>query len=186
MQPLFAYNALIWKNTITILTLILFVVFLVRISYLFAVSGKHLLKSNQGFEYQQQARDIRSSFCRLSRRCGAFSRPGGLRPCIYWAAARGNRRPAENRALCACRWPLLRQRCWAHSASYPFGAPRWGSWRVPPASISGCVRCGDFACVWTRSLTRPVSRTIRLWTPFLASTTSCNTKWRYPFLHLMK
>ena len=62
MQPLFAYNALIWKNTITILTLILFVVFLVRGLYLFAVLGKHLLKSNQGFQYQQQARDIRNSF----------------------------------------------------------------------------------------------------------------------------
>ena len=63
MQPLFAYNALIWKNTITILTLILFVVFLVRGLYLFAVLGKHLLKSNQGFQYQQQARDTRNSFC---------------------------------------------------------------------------------------------------------------------------
>ena len=62
MQPFFAYNALIWKNTITILTLILFVVFLVRGLYLFAVLGKHLLESNQGFQYQQQARDIRNSF----------------------------------------------------------------------------------------------------------------------------
>ena len=62
MQPLFAYNALIWKNFITIVTLILFVVFLVRGLYLFAVLGKHLLKSNQGFQYQQQARDIRNSF----------------------------------------------------------------------------------------------------------------------------
>ena len=62
MQPLFAYNALIWKNTITILTLILFVVFLVRGLYLCAVLGKHLLKSNQGFQYQEQARDIRNSF----------------------------------------------------------------------------------------------------------------------------
>ena len=62
MQALFAYNALIWKNTITFLTLILFVVFLVRGLYLFAVLGKHLLKSNQGFQYQQQARDTRSSF----------------------------------------------------------------------------------------------------------------------------
>ena len=66
MQPLFAYNALIWKNTITILTLILFVVFLVRGLYLFAVLGKHLLKSNQGFQHQQQARDIRNSFSRPS------------------------------------------------------------------------------------------------------------------------
>ena len=62
MQPLFAYNALIWKNTITILTLILFVVFLVRGLYFFAVLGKHLLKSNQGFQYLQQARDTRNSF----------------------------------------------------------------------------------------------------------------------------
>ena len=55
MQPLFAYNALIWNNTITILTLILVVLFLVRGLYLFAVLGKHLLKGNQGFQYQQQA-----------------------------------------------------------------------------------------------------------------------------------
>ena len=62
MQPLFAYNALIWKNTITILTLILFAVLLVRGLYLFAVLGKHLLKSNQGFQYQQQARKISKLF----------------------------------------------------------------------------------------------------------------------------
>ena len=62
MQPLFAYNASLWKNTITILTLILFVVFLVCGLYLLAVLGKHLLTSNQGFQYQQQARDIRNSF----------------------------------------------------------------------------------------------------------------------------
>ena len=61
MQPLLAYNALIWENTITILTFILFVVFLVRGLYLFAVLEKHLLKSNQGFQYQQQARDTRNS-----------------------------------------------------------------------------------------------------------------------------
>ena len=48
------------------------------------------------------------------------------------------------------------------SASYPFGAPRWGCpWRVPPASVLGCVRCGGWR-VRTRSLTRPVSRTVRL------------------------
>ena len=63
MQPLFAYNALIWKTTITILTLILFVVFLVRGLYPFAVLEKHFLKSNQGLQYQQQARVIRNSFC---------------------------------------------------------------------------------------------------------------------------
>ena len=91
-----------------------------------------------------------------------LSHPGGLRPRLYCVAARGTRRPAENRAHCACRWPLPRRGRWARSASYPFGAPRWGCpWRVPPASVLGCVRCGVL-CVWTRSLTRPVSRTVRL------------------------
>ena len=82
---------------------------------------------------------------RLSRRRGAFPHPGSLRPRLYWAAARGTRRPAENRAHCACRWPPPRQGRWARSASYPFGAPRWGCpWRVPPASVLGCVRCGGW------------------------------------------
>ena len=98
---------------------------------------------------------------RLSRRRGAFPHPVGLRPRIYWAAARGTWRPAKNRALCACRWPPPKQGRWARSASYPFGAPRWGCpWRVPPASVLGCVRCGCLR-VWTRSLTRPVSHTVR-------------------------
>ena len=45
--------------------------------------------------------------------------------------------------------------------SYLFGAPRWGCpWHVPPASVLGCVRCG-WLCVRTRSLTHPVSRTVR-------------------------
>ena len=67
----------------------------------------------------------------------------------------------KNRAHCACRWPPPRQGLWARSASYPFGAPRWDCpWRVPPASVLGCVRCGGWR-VWTRSLTRPVSRTVR-------------------------
>ena len=85
---------------------------------------------------------------RLSRRRGAFPHPGGCRPRLYWVAARGTWRPAENRAHCACRWPLPRQGCWARSASYPFRAPRRGCpWRVPPASVLGCVRCGSSACV---------------------------------------
>ena len=99
---------------------------------------------------------------RISRRRGALPHPGGFRPRIYWAAARGTRRPAENRAHCACRWPPLRQGSWARSASDPFGAPRWGCpWRVPPASVLGCVRCAGWR-VWSRSLMRPVSRTVRL------------------------
>ena len=85
-----------------------------------------------------------------------FLSPGGLRPRLYWVAARGTRRPAENRAHCACRWPPPRQGRWARSALYLFGAPRWGCpWRVPLASVLGCVRCGGWR-VWTRSLTRPV------------------------------
>ena len=84
----------------------------------------------------------------LSCRCGVFPRPRGCRPRLYWAAAQGTWRPAGNRALCACRWPLPREGRWAHSASYPFGAPRWSCpWRVPPASVLGCVRCGGLACV---------------------------------------
>ena len=53
---------------------------------------------------------------RLSRRCGAFSH--SPRPRLYLVAARGTWRPAENRALCACRWPLPRQGRWAPSALY--------------------------------------------------------------------
>ena len=85
---------------------------------------------------------------RLSRRCGATPHPGGCRPQLYWVAARGTWRQAGNRAHCACRWPLPRQGRWARSASYPFGAPPWCCpWRVPPASVLGCVRCGGLACV---------------------------------------
>ena len=74
--------------------------------------------------------------------------PRGLSPEVYWVAARGTWRPAENRAHCTCRWPLLRPGRWARSASYPFGAPQWGCpWRIPPASVLGCVRCGGLACV---------------------------------------
>ena len=71
---------------------------------------------------------------RLSHRRRAFSHPGGCRLRLYWVAARGTWRPADNRALCACRWLLPRQGRWARSASYPFGAPRWGfPWRGPLA-----------------------------------------------------
>ena len=98
---------------------------------------------------------------RLSRGPGAFPHPGGLRPRYYWAAAQGTRRPAENRALCACRWPPPRRGRLARSALYPFGALRWGCpWRVPPALVLGCVRCGGWR-VSTRSLTRRISRNVR-------------------------
>ena len=98
----------------------------------------------------------------LSRRCGAFSYPSGLRPRLYWVAAWGTWRPAEIRARCACRWPPPRQGRWARSAAYMFGALRWGCpWRVPPASVLGCVRCSDLRA-WSRSVTCPVSRTVPL------------------------
>ena len=97
---------------------------------------------------------------RLSRRQGAFPHPRGLRTRLYRVTVQGTRRPAENRAHCACRWPEPRQGCWARSASYPLGASRWGCpWRVPPASVFGCVRCGGWR-VWIRSLMRPVSCTV--------------------------
>ena len=76
-----------------------------------------------------------------------------LSPAINRAAAQGTWSPAENRALCACLWPLPSQRRWVRSASYPFGVPRSGCpWRVPQASVLSCVRCGDLR-VWTLSLT---------------------------------
>ena len=85
---------------------------------------------------------------RLPRGRGAFPHHGGCRPRRYWMATRGTSSPATNRAHCACRWPLPRQGRWARSASYPFGAPRWGCPRqVPPASVLGCERCSGSACV---------------------------------------
>ena len=95
---------------------------------------------------------VRSGRCpcsgRLSHRRGAFPHPQGCRPRLYLVAARGTWRPADSRAHCACRWPLPRQGRRARSASYPFGAPRWGCpWRVPPASVLGCVRSAGFTCV---------------------------------------
>ena len=89
-----------------------------------------------------------SVLCSVSRRRGALPHTRGCLPRLYWVAARGTWRPAENRALCACRWLLPRQGRWASSASYLFRAPRWGCpWRVPPASVLGCMRCAGLACV---------------------------------------
>ena len=99
---------------------------------------------------------------RLSGRRRAFPHPGGLRIWIYRAAARGTWRPAVNQALCPCRRPLPRQGRGARSALYLLGGPRPGCpWRVPPALVLGCLRCGGLP-VWTGSLMRPVSRIARL------------------------
>ena len=90
-----------------------------------------------------------------------LSPPQGLAPPALLVAARGTRRPAGNRAHCACRWPPPRQGRSARSASYPSRTPQWGCpWRVPPALVLGCVPCGGWR-VWTRLMTRPVSRTVR-------------------------
>ena len=98
---------------------------------------------------------------RLSRRRGAFAPPGGLAPPALLVGCAGHAEASrEPGSLCL---PLAPSKAGAlaRSASYPFRAPRWGCcWRVPPASVLGCVRCGGWR-VWTRSLTRPVSRTIR-------------------------
>ena len=87
------------------------------------------------------------------------SRAGRFRPRIYWAAARGTLRPAENQTHGACRWLVPRQERWARSASYPFGARdgvvRGGSLRRPSSAAVVWP-------AWTRSFTRPVSRTVRL------------------------
>ena len=90
-----------------------------------------------------------------------LSPPRGLHPRLYWVAARGTCWPAENQAHCACRWAPPRQGRWACSASYLFGVRRWGCpWLVSPSPVSGCAHCGGWR-LWTRSLTCPVSRTVR-------------------------
>ena len=74
--------------------------------------------------------------------------PRGLSPPALLGGCAGHVEAGREPGSCACRWPLPRQGRWALSASYPFGAPRWGyPWRVPPASVLGCVRCGGLACV---------------------------------------
>ena len=78
MQPLFAYNALIWKNTITILTLILFVVFLVRGLYLFAVLGKHLLMAIKVFNINNKQRISETLSHRFAATFANFSTCGPL------------------------------------------------------------------------------------------------------------
>ena len=96
-------------------------------------------------------RPVRSgrSLCsgRLSCFCGAFSYLGPLAR-IYWAAVLGMWRPAEKRAHGACGWPPPRRRRLARSASYLFAAPQGSySWRVPPASVLGCMRYSGLDCV---------------------------------------
>ena len=53
----------------------------------------------------------------LSRRRGAFPRPGGLRPRLYWVAARGTRRPAENHYFC-----IFQRFARSRSCAPPFSA----------------------------------------------------------------
>ena len=82
----------------------------------------------------------------LSRRRGALPQPGGLRTRLHGVAARGTRRPAENRAHCASRRPPLRPGRWARSASYPSG-PRDGV--VPGGSLRrrSWAACAAVVCI---------------------------------------
>ena len=74
--------------------------------------------------------------------------PRRLSPPALLGDCAGHVEAGRKPGSCACCWPLPRQGRWARSASYPFGAPRWGCpWRVPPASVLGCVLCGGLACV---------------------------------------
>ena len=84
---------------------------------------------------------------RLSRRRGAFPHPGSLRPRLYWAAARGTRRPAENRAHCACRWPPPRQGRWALRV-VPVRGPAMGLSLAGPSGVGLGLRALRWlACV---------------------------------------
>ena len=98
---------------------------------------------------------VRSGRSRCSGRLSccrcALSPPGGCRPRLYWVAARGTWRPAENRALCPCRKPLPRQGPWA--GIVPGGSLGLRYWAACAAVV---------LCVWTSSLTHPVSCTVFL------------------------
>ena len=84
---------------------------------------------------------------RLSRRRGAFPHPGSLRPRLYWAAARGTRRPAENRAHCACGWPPPRQGRWALRV-VPVRGPAMGLSLAGPSGVGLGLRALRWlACV---------------------------------------
>ena len=58
---------------------------------------------------------------RRSRRRGAFPQPGGLRPRLYWVAARGTRRPAEAGALGSLRVVPVRGPAMGLSLAGPSG-----------------------------------------------------------------
>ena len=91
----------------------------------------------------------------LMQSCLSASR--GVAPPVLLGGCAGH--VEAGRELGSLCLPLAPAALWARSALYPFEAPQGGRpWRVPPASVLGCVRCGGWR-VWTRSLTRPVSRT---------------------------
>ena len=104
-----------------------------------------------------------SSRCarRLSPRRASFSYQV-LAPLVLLGGCAGHEGDGQDPGSWCLLLAPARQERWCGSASYLFGAPLWGCPRlVPPASVSGCVRCTGFAHVLTRSLTRVVSCTFR-------------------------
>ena len=84
----------------------------------------------------------------LSRRRGAFPHPGGLRPRLYWVAARGTRRPAENRAHCACRWPPAEAGALGSLRVVPVRGPAMGLSLAGPSGVGLGLRALRWlACV---------------------------------------
>ena len=113
----------------------------------------------------------------LARRRGAFTYPGVFRPRIYWAAARGTWRPAEDRALCPCPWPLAG----GLLRVVPVRGPAMGLFLAGPSGVGLGLRAQRLlACVDPvtdasgfpipsvfRWGTRPVHRGCFVWTPTL-------------------
>ena len=85
---------------------------------------------------------------RLSLRLRAFPHNQDLRPRLYWAAARGTRRRAENRAHCACRWPPPRRGALGSFCVVPVWGPVMGLSLVGPSGVGlGLRALWWWACV---------------------------------------
>ena len=96
---------------------------------------------------------------RLSHRRGAFSYRG-LSPPDFLHGCAGHVEDGQELGS----WCLLLAPAEAEPLgslrTVPVRGPATGyAWRIPPASVFGCLRCAFWA-VWTRSLTRQVFRTV--------------------------